>query len=199
MASTPNNTSNVDVGRPKVGGYAFRGPLGTPLPQDSTKELNAALLNMGYVSNAGLKINYERSTTDHKDWNGDTVETTQDEYGETNTVEFIESLRGDLLKALFGVENVEIVPPNKDLDGSVSVTHNAQELENGSWVFNMASRKSRKRVVIPNGRVTGIGEVSFVANDLIRYSATIKSYPDDKGNCSYEYKTLPKLTAPVTP
>ena len=39
MATTPNNNANVDVGRPKVGGYAFRAPIGTTLPTDATTAL----------------------------------------------------------------------------------------------------------------------------------------------------------------
>lgn len=188
-----NNTRNVDTGRPKVGGYALWGPAGSELPTDATTAPGEAFLNMGYVSNAGLKVNYERSTTDHRDWAGDVVETTQDEYGETYTVEFIESLRGDLLKRLFGEDNVVIVAPTTLAEGTISIKHNSVELDEGSWLFNMESRKSKKRVVIGNGRVTGIGEVSFVSTDLIRYSATLKAYPDADGNCSYEYKTVPKL------
>ena len=195
MATTPNNNANVDVGRPKVGGYAFRAPIGTVLPTDATTALNAAFVNLGYVSNAGLRVTYDRTTTDHREWNGEIVETTQDEYGETYTVEFIESLRGDLLKALFGDANVEISAPTTLAEGSVHIKHNALEPENAAWSFDMKSRKSSKRITMGVARVTAIGEVAFVANDLIRYSATIKAYPDANGDTSNEYKTLPKLPA----
>lgn len=195
MATTPNSNTNVDVGRPKVGGYAFRAPIGTTLPTDATTALAAAFVNLGYVSNAGLRVTYDRTTTDHREWNGEIVETTQDEYGETYTVEFIESLRGDLLKALFGDENVEISAPTTLAEGSVHIKHNALEPENAAWSFDMKSRKSSKRITMGVARVTAIGEVAFVANDLIRYSATIKAYPDANGDTSNEYKTLPKLPA----
>lgn len=193
--ATPNATANVDTGRPKVGGYAFRGPIGTPTPENATGELNAGLLNMGYVGQSGLQATYGRTTTDHKDWNGDIVETTQDEYNESYTCEFIESLRGDLLKALFGSENVTITPPTEEAEGSIKIKHNAVELEPGAWVFEMKSRRSGKRIVLDNAKITEIGEVSFVANDLIRYPATIKAYPNEDGDTSLEYKTLPKLPA----
>lgn len=193
--ATTNATSNVDVGRPKVGGYAFRAPVGTTLPTDAKEALDAAFLNMGYVSNAGLRATYERTSTDHREWGGDIVETTQDEYGETYVVEFIESLRGDLLKALFGDDNVTIVPPTAGVEGSIAVAHNSEELDQAAWSFDMKSRRSSKRIVLPQGKVTALGEVSFVSNDLIRYSTTLKAYPDDAGNCSYEYKTIPALPA----
>lgn len=191
----PNATSNVDTGRPKVGGYATRAPLGTVLPTDIVTALDAAFRNMGYVGNAGLKVTYSRASTDHRDWNGDIVDSTQDEYGETYSVEFIESLRGDLLKALFGDENVTITAPTTSVEGLVVIKHNSLEPIDAAWVFDMKSRRSSKRMTLPQARVSDIGEVSFVSNDLIRYAATIKAYPDSLGNSSYEYKTLPKLPA----
>ena len=192
MAITNNAVANVDTGKPKVGGYALWAPIGTALPTDATTAVNAAFVNLGYVSNAGLKVTYDRATTDHRDWNGDVVETTTDEYTETYTVEFIESLRGDLLKTLFGAANVTIVAPTSTVDGSATVKHNASDTDDGCYVFEMKSRRSSKRVVIPQGRVVAIGEVSFVANNLIRYSVTLKAFPNAAGDCSYEYKTIPK-------
>ena len=112
MAIVPNNTDNIDVGRPaKVGGYAFWAPVGTPLPATAAADLDEKFVNLGYVSKDGLSWAPERNTTDHQDWGGDTVETTQESYGETWTITFIESLRGDLLKILFGPENVTIEEP----------------------------------------------------------------------------------------
>ena len=195
MAFVANTNTNVDTGRPKVGGYAFFAPLGTELPTDHAAELNAAFLNMGYVSKDGVSLAEERNTTDQEDWGGVVVETTQESFSSTVTVTFIESLRGDLLKAIYGKDNVTITPPTQTDEGKIHIKHNALELDNASWVFEMASRRSRKRIVLPNARITAVGETKFVAAELISYQCTIKAYPDAGGDNIHEYKSLPKLSA----
>ena len=193
MAIVPNTNANVDTGRPKVGGYALSAPLGTELPTDHAAELDAAFLNMGYVSKDGVSLAEERNTTDQEDWGGVVVETTQESFSSTVTVTFIESLRGDLLKAIYGKDNVTITAPTQQEEGKIHVKHNALELDNASWVFEMASRRSRKRIVLPNARITAVGETKFVAAELISYQCTIKAYPDAGGDNIHEYKSLPKL------
>ncbi len=195
MAFVANTNTNVDTGRPKVGGYAFSAPLGTELPADHKAELNEAFLNMGYVSKDGISLAEERNTTDQEDWGGTVIETTQESFSSTVTATFLESLRGDLLKAIYGKDNVTIVEPTDQAEGSVHVKHNATELDNAAWVFEMASRRSRKRIVLPNARITAVGEVKFVAAELISYQCTIKAYPDAGGDCVHEYKSLPKKAA----
>ena len=195
MAFVANTNTNVDTGRPKVGGYAFSAPLGTELPTDHAAELNAAFLNMGYVSKDGVSLAEERNTTDQEDWGGVVVETTQESFSSTVTVTFIESLRGDLLKAIYGKDNVTITAPTQTDEGKVHVKHNATELDNASWVFEMASRRSRKRIVLPNARITAVGETKFVTAELISYQCTIKADPDAGGDNVHEYKSLPKLSA----
>ena len=50
------------------------------------------------------------------------------------------------------------------------IKHNSLEPVDAAWVFDMKSRRSQKRMALPQARVSDIGEVSFVSNDLIRYA-----------------------------
>ena len=49
--------------------------------------------------------------------------------------------------------------------------------------------------MLPNARITAVGETKFVAAELISYQCTIKAYPDAGGDNIHEYKSLPKLSA----
>ena len=195
MAVTPNTNANVDVGRFKVGGYAFSGPMSATTPTDATADLHEQFENMGYISKEGVEVTEDRESSDHEDVNGDVVESTQDRYGVTITCTFIESLRGELLKRIHGADNVIIEAPTTQKAGSIKVKRNSAELEPAKWVFEMASRKAKKRKVAPNARIVSTGSQKFVSNELISYQATIKCYPDANGDSFLEFASLPKLSA----
>ena len=113
--------------------------------------------------------------------------------GVTVTCTFIESLRGELLKRIHGADNVTIVAPTAQKEGSIVVKRNSTELGPASWVWEMASRKAKKRKIAPNARIVSTGSQKFVSNELISYQATIKCYPDANGDSFLEYTSLPKL------
>lgn len=193
MAIVPNTNKNVDIGTPKVGGYSFIAPLAAALPTDATTALADEYVNLGYISQEGVKHAPDRSTTDHKEWGSLVVETTQDEYKETVTATYIESLRGDLLKAIYGPENVTIVEPSSGQAGLVTINSNGAVLENGRWVWQMKSRRSERRMIAGNARPTAIGEVTFASSSLITYQLTITAYPDENGNLTQSFVALPAL------
>ena len=45
-----NNASNVTAAKPKIGGAIYMAPTGTELPTDAETALNAAFVNLGFVS-----------------------------------------------------------------------------------------------------------------------------------------------------
>lgn len=195
MAFEPNNNAYVHTGRFKVGGYAFAAPLDAPDPADGTADLDDKYKNMGYLSKDGLEQAEQRDTSDHEDINGDVVETTQDKYGITITVTFLESLRGDLLKEICGPDNVTIVAPTNLKEGTIKIKRNSIELPDRKWVFELASRKARTRKFAPKGRIVSIGSQKFVSTEIVAYQATIKCYPNADGDSLIDLITLPKATS----
>lgn len=176
-------TSNVTAAKPKVGGGIYSAPLGTTLPTDATTALNVAFKNLGYVSEDGVKNSDERSTDDIKAWGGDTVNTVQTEKKDTFTYTLIEALNVDVLKEVYGESNV-----SGELATGITIKSNSTQLLPHCIVIEtVLTDNALKRIVLPNAKVTEVGEITYGDSDNVGYETTVTCYPDTAGNTHYEY------------
>lgn len=177
------NATNVTVGKPKVGGAVHWAPLGSTLPTDATTALDPAFVDLGYVSEDGLVNNNSPESDTVKAWGGDTVLSLQTDRPDTFALTLIEAMNDDVLKAIYGSTNVTV-----DNDGNVTVKVTAEDMPSGSWVFDMILKGGRaKRIVVPNGTISELGEITYKDDEAVGYNITITDVPDTTGVYHYEY------------
>lgn len=190
------DTKNVSYGKPKVGGAAYVAPTTTALPTDAKTALAAAFKGLGYISEDGLTNANSPESEVIKAWGGDPVLVTQTERMDTFSFTLIEATNMDVLKMVYGATKV-----TGDITtvGGITVNASTDELEENMIVFDMILKGGLlKRIVIPRGKVSEVGEISYVDNDAIGYEVTVQAVPDTDGNTHYEYIQKPAVDAPVT-
>lgn len=174
MSVTATNTvTNVTAGKPKIGGAVFSAPFGSTLPTTAAATLDAAFANMGYVGDSGVVNSNSMSSNPLRAWGGDIVLVTQESKDDTFQFTLIEVLNHNMLKSVHGSDNV-----TGTLEDGISVRANGKELPPQAWVIDMILRDgAKKRIVIPNGKITAIGDVTYADNSYIGYPVTITALP----------------------
>ena len=175
--------SYVSAGKPNVAGAIYRAPLGSTLPTDATTALDVAFVHLGYASEDGVVNENTPETDEVKAWGGDTVLTLQTEKNDTFTVTLLETMDVNVLSAIYGSANV-----SGTLSSGITVSANGSEAVEASWVFEIALRGGGyKRICIPDGKITEIGEITYTDDQAIGYEITITAFVDSSGNTHYEY------------
>lgn len=166
------DAKKTSVGKPAIGGAIYRAPLGTTLPTDATTALAAAYENLGYVSDDGLTNSKTRESTGLNAWGGDRVRDAQTSKTDTFQLKLIEARNVEALKAVHGDANVT------EASGMITIRENSEELDTAVWVIDMVMNDGYlKRVVIPEGKVTEVGDVTYKDDELVGYDITVSAYP----------------------
>lgn len=178
--------SNVTAGKPKTSGAIFWAPYSSTLdlPETTTESLASAFKNLGYVSDDGLTNSNSPENEDIKAWGGDTVLSVQKSKDDTFKLTLIEILDINVMKAVYGSDNVS----QDSTTNQITITANSDDAEYGSWVIDMILKGGvAKRIVIPDAKITEVGDIVYSDSDAVGYEITLTCVPDASGNTHYEY------------
>ena len=184
-----NNSANVTTGKPKPGGAIWVAPVGTTLPTSVGATLDEGFKCLGFASEDGVTNDNSPSSEQIKAWGGSTVLSTQIERPDNYGVTLIEAKNVEVLKVVYGENNVIVAA-----GGAITVKSTADQLPDLSWVFDLVnSDGSYKRIVIPRGRVSETGTITYADNAAVGYALKISDTPDTFGVYHYEYIEAPTM------
>lgn len=176
------STHNVSYGKPSIGGAISTAPLGTTLPTTAIADLSEGdFKSLGYVSEEGVVNTNTPSVEKIQAWGGDTVMVVQTSKEDTFQYTLIEALNPDVLREVYGADNVE-----GTLETGITVKANQTPQEPHVIVIDMVLQGGvLKRIVIPNGKIAEVGEVTYSDGVAIAYPTTIEALP----HAEWDYDT----------
>ena len=172
MASTPNNTANVSVGKGVAGGYFFVAPAGTALPTDNSTALAETYLNIGYLGEDGVSFADSSDVTSFFDMNGDTIETSNGSIEKSFTVTMVE-IKKDSMALVYGASNVT------DATGTLTVHDKGPNDSAYVAVFELLLKNGRKwRRIVPNCKLGELGDMTINYTELVGREITMTAMKD---------------------
>lgn len=184
-----SDAKNVYAAEPLATGSCLVAPLGTPGPTSASSALNVAFVDLGHVGEDGFTETTDRSVDKKKNFGGQTVKILQTDYTHSFKFVLLESLNAEVLKAVYGADNVNVVAANSSHGAQVTIKKNAKKLPKQSWVIDTTDTEldAFYRNYIPEGQIITVGDVVVVHTDTIMYELELEAFADAAGNHVYTY------------
>ncbi|WP_433597923.1 hypothetical protein ACQPXH_19220 [Nocardia sp. CA-135953] len=183
-----NDVTKIGAGTPNtVTGGILVAPTGTALPTSVAATPNVAFKPLGFVSEDGVEPKGERTVNVIKDWNADDIAQLQNGHSVRFGFTLYAYWDADVLKEVFGPENVTVTAATSSSGTLITVNETGSVLPLRSWIFDMANGLRKKRIVLPNAKITETTERSFVAGELTGFNVVVDAFKDTAGKKTYRY------------
>lgn len=177
------NSKNVTTGKPAVAGAIYNAPVGTEIPKDAKTQLSEEFRELGFISEDGVTNSRSTDGDTVNAWGGTPVLQTQTSTEDSFSFTLIEATNIETLKTVYGEKNV-----TGTLDTGIVIKVNSDEPEEFIWVVDMIFKGGvLKRIVIPKGKVSEVGDITYNDSDPVGYETTLKCAADATGVTHYEY------------
>ena len=168
-------------------GGILSAPLSTTRPTDAVTALPAGFVKKGYVGEDGVKKTVDKTDEKIRAWGGSTVKIVRQEHSVSYSWTFLEAGNAEVLKAIYGADNVIITPATVDHGAQIEIRETGQMLPRESWLLEMKDGDTAIREYIPDGQLAVSGDVQFVHSNVIQYTVTLEAFPDANGVKSYSW------------
>lgn len=166
--------------KPATAGAIFVAAVGTTLPTSSSATLAQDFKDLGYVSDAGVSRSVSLESETVKEWGGSVVLALGTGKEETFKFTLLDVVDVNAMKLVYSSAT--------ESSSAISASQGADNRTGHAFVIDMILEGSKaQRIVIPNGLVTEIGDINYVANEAVGFELTITAMADDSGNTSYDY------------
>lgn len=165
MALSSANVRVAVTGEISVGATTAAAPTGT-------SGALTGFTGLGYVGEDGVTESRDRSTDDIKAWqNGDTVRTLVTDGSLKYNFQLLETTKA-AVELAYGSTVTQTVT-----DGSFVIVPTSTGGRK-SFVIDVVDGSNIRRIYIPEGEVTEVGDTVYAGGEAIGYEVTITTYPN---------------------
>lgn len=157
-----------------VGATVYHAPLATTGPTDTTTALAAAWKDIGLLSDDGMTESRDQDSSDKFAYGGQLVRSTRSKFKRTFEVTAIED----------NAEVWQLLNPGSTAvtaTGITTRTVKAPTPDPQAWVFELIDGDVTKRLYIPRGEITEVGDRNIDDDELQAFPFTVTVYPAADG------------------
>lgn len=181
-----NNAANVVAGVPLATGGVLLGTDTAVAPTNATSAL-VGFNGAGYIGEDGVTETNERSSDKIRAWGGSTVKVVQSEHNVSYQFTFLETLNSNVLKAVYGEDNVTTTAATVSTGTLHAVKINGATLPHMPFDFEIKDGDAKIRIYIPDGQITEVGDITYSDTEVIGYQVTVEAFDDADGNKAYKF------------
>lgn len=141
----------------------------------------AAMTASGYVSEDGLELTPEYSTSNIPEWNGNTVRTILESFNGTLAWSLIQQDYESWVQAI-GAEYVDKTAATMTTGEQLHIKLGSHLAPAQSWGFALKDGDTRIIIIVPNGQITTLDAISFNSTSAVALPVTLSCYDDGTGN-----------------
>lgn len=160
----------IGVGKGNATGtaYLYTAPLGTALPTDASTALAEAYTKLALIDDEGVTDSVDSETNELVDWSGEVVATAEGKRSETLKYNLVETSMA-AMKEAYGDDAVT------GTEDKFTVDHKTIDRVAKVYVFEVLLSKDRiKRIVVPNGKVDTLDDITYAPGEFVKYPITLK-------------------------
>ena len=169
-----------------VGGL-WVAPYGTELPDDVDAALDAAFVNLGYISADGVSITIDSSTSPIEVWGGDEIGTLRDKYAIEYSMQLFQVLSPEVNAVIFGSDNVSTSAATSAHGARMRVLLNSKLPTRASLVLDTVYENKLIRQVAAIAQLSDLGDIKLVHNEPLMFEPTFKVLRGTDGNHVVQY------------
>ena len=141
----------------------------------------SALDDSGYVSEDGIELTTDISTTEIREWNRNVVRKVLDSFDGTIKLTLIQCGYEEWCQAI-GAENVTRTAATSSAGEQLHIKLGAHLPKEQSWAFMMKDGDARIIIFVPRGQVTTLDAITFSATEAVALPIEIDCLDDGTGD-----------------
>ena len=169
--------SDTKMGNGLASGMFFHAPAGTELPASPYEALSNAWRKVGDVSDAGITLTTEKSTTNLKNWANVVKRVVLTDHSEKVQAPIMDTTE-EVLKTVLGKENVTTIEATDKHGRLVSASLSGQLPKEEAFLWLMKDGDDMIMVGCQEGQIMSMADITFAPGTAITWTPTITALGD---------------------